>query len=68
MKKIFQYIGCALLTGLALTACSPDSFDGADQTKIPTVAGRLHLEVDQEVNQIRVSYPGDGWNLSYLDL
>lgn len=58
MKKIFQYIGCALLTGLALTACSPDSFDGADQTKIPTVAGQdFTLEVDQEVNQIRVSYP-----------
>lgn len=58
MKKLFQYIGCALLTGLALTACSPDSFDGADQTKIPTVAGQdFTLEVDQEVNQIRVSYP-----------
>lgn len=58
MKKLFQYIGCALLTGLALTACSPDSFDGADQTKIPTVAGQdFTLEVDQEVNQIKVSYP-----------
>ena len=58
MKKIFQYIGCALFAGLALTACSPDSFDGADQTKIPTVAGQdFTLEVDQEVNQIRVSYP-----------
>lgn len=40
MKKIFRYIGCTLFVGLALTACSPDSFDGADQTKIPTVAGQ----------------------------
>ncbi len=39
-------------------ACSPDSFDGADETKIPTVAGEdFNLEVDQEVNQIIVSYP-----------
>ncbi len=58
MKKIFRYIGCALFVGLALTACSPDSFDGADQTKIPTVAGQdFTMEVDQEVNQVRVSCP-----------
>ena len=58
MKKIFQYIGCALLAGLALTACSPDSFDGADETKIPTVAGMdFTMEVDQEVNQVTVNYP-----------
>lgn len=58
MKKIFRYIGCALFAGLTLTACSPDSFDGADETKIPTVAGQdFTMEVDQEVNQVRVSYP-----------
>lgn len=58
MKKLFQYIGCALLAGLAFTACSPESFDGADQTKIPTVAGQdFTMEVDQEVNQVSVSYP-----------
>ena len=58
MKKIFRNIGCALLAGLAMTACSPDTFDGADETKIPTVSGEdFTMEVDQEVNQVRVNYP-----------
>ena len=43
---------------VAVTACSPESFDGADQTKLPTVAGQdFAMTVDQEVNQVTVSYP-----------
>lgn len=58
MKKLFQYIGCVLLAGLAMTACSPDEFSGADETKIPVVEGQdFTLTVDQDVNQITVSYP-----------
>ena len=48
-----------LLTLLPLaTACSPDSFDGADETQIPIVSGQdFTMIVDQETNQVQVSYP-----------
>ena len=60
MKKIFHAITvigyCLLVIGFA--SCSPDEFSGADETKIPVVEGQdFTLLVDQDVNQITVSYP-----------
>ena len=43
MNKFFRYIGCTLLAGLALTACSPEEFEGADQNGLPTVDGRQEI-------------------------
>ena len=39
--------------GGLLSACSPDSFDGADPYGIPTVNGAdFQMTVDQETNQM----------------
>ena len=41
----------------AMTACSPDSFDGADPNGRPTVDGvDFQITVDQETNQMVASY------------
>ena len=41
----------------AMTACSPDSFDGADPNGIPTVDGvDFQITVDQETNQMVANY------------
>ncbi len=59
MKKLtITGVGCwVLVIGLA-TACSPDKFSGADETQIPSLDGKdFTMTVDQEVNQITVSYP-----------
>ena len=60
MNKIYQLF-CAGLVGCAisasLTACSPDSFEGADPNGIPTVEGvDFQINVDQETNQMVASY------------
>ena len=58
MKKIFQYTMGILAAGLAMTACQPDTYDGADQKNIPTVADKdFAMVVDQETNQVQVSFP-----------
>ena len=60
MNKIYQLfcaglIGCAI--SASLTACSPDSFDGADPNGIPTVEGvDFQMNVDQETNQMVATY------------
>ena len=42
---------------MALTACSPDSFDGADPNGKPTVSGTdFQMTVDQETNQMVATY------------
>jgi hypothetical protein len=42
---------------LDLTACSPDSFDGADPNGKPTVSGTdFQMTVDQETNQMVATY------------
>ena len=52
MNKIFKYIGSSLMVAMALTACSPETFDGPDQNGIPSVSGvDINLNVDQSVNQ-----------------
>ena len=56
MNKIFKYIGSSLITGLALTACSPESFDGPDQAGIPSISNvEINMNVDQTVNQATFS-------------
>ena len=57
MKTLFRagLVGCACAA--LLTACSPDSFDGADPNNIPTMEGvDFQMTVDQETNQMVASY------------
>ena len=58
MKKfLYSLLGTAIM-GFAVASCSPDEFEGADPNGVPTVSGDdFTLNVDQEVNQITVSYP-----------
>ena len=46
-----------LVAGAMMTACSPDSFDGADPKGIPTMDGvDFNISVDQETNQMIATY------------
>ena len=60
MNKIFKYIGSALACVLAVTACSPEEFTGADQNGLPTVDGRqVSVTTDQETNTAVFTVSGD---------
>ena len=60
MNKIFKYIGSALACVLAMTACSPEEFTGADQNGLPTVDGRqVSVTTDQETNTAVFTVSGD---------
>lgn len=60
MNKLFKYIGCMLVAGLACTACSPEEFEGADPTGLPTVEGRqISVDTDQETNTAVFTVSGD---------
>ena len=57
MKNLFKYTMGALVAGTLMTACSPDSFDGADPNGIPSVSGvDFSINVDQETNQMIANY------------
>ena len=57
MKNLFKYSIGALFAGLAMTACSPDEFSGADINGLPTVSGvDFNISVDQETNQMIATY------------
>ena len=57
MKNLFKYSIGALFAGLAMTACSPDEFSGADPNGIPSVSGvDFNISVDQETNQMIATY------------
>ena len=57
MAKAVLPLGMALLLPL-FNSCSPDSFEGADENGIPTMAGvDFTMSVDQEVNQVLLSVP-----------
>ena len=46
-----------LMAGAMMTACSPESFDGADPNGIPEVNGvDFNISVDQETNQMIATY------------
>lgn len=58
MKKIFKSLACALFVGLALPACSPEDFNGADQNAIPTMDGiDFTVDVDQSTNTMTATAP-----------
>ena len=57
MKNLFKYSIGALFAGLAMTACSPEDFSGADPNEVPTVSGTdFQMTVDQETNQMIATY------------
>ena len=57
MKNLFIYSIGVLLTGVMMTACSPESFDGADPNGIPSVSDvDFSINVDQETNQMIATY------------
>ena len=48
-----SFVICHLSFSVALTSCSPESFDGADPKGLPTMDGvDFNLSVDQETNQM----------------
>ena len=55
ITKIYQLFRAGLVcccAAAALTACSPESFDGPDQNGLPTMTGvDINMTVDQSVNQ-----------------
>ena len=52
MNKIFKLLESSLMVAMALTACSPETFDGPDQNGIPSVTGvDIDMNVDQAVNE-----------------
>ena len=63
MNKIFRrlliglsFIICHLSFSVALTSCSPETFDGPDQNGIPSISGvDINMNVDQTVNQATFS-------------
>ena len=57
MKNLLKYSIGALFAGLAMTACSPEDFSGADPNGVPTVSGTdFQMTVDQETNQMIATY------------
>ena len=57
MKNLLIYSIGVLLTGVMMTACSPESFDGADPNGIPSVSDvDFSINVDQETNQMIATY------------
>ena len=70
MKNLFKYTMGALVAGTMMTACSPDSFDGADETQTPSVNGiNISVDVDQATNTLVATAPDAAmgtyhvWNL-----
>ncbi|MCR5697141.1 MAG: hypothetical protein K6G73_09225 [Marinilabiliaceae bacterium] len=50
MKSIYKYMLGALVVG-SMASCSPEEFDGADLSNLPTIeANHITVEVDQETN------------------
>ena len=57
MKNLLKYSIGVLFAGAMMTACSPESFDGADPNGIPEVNGvDFNISVDQETNQMIATY------------
>ena len=55
--KIYKLFFAGIV-GIGMAACSPDDFNGADPNGLPSLSGEdFTMVVDQEVNQIQVSYP-----------
>ena len=53
MKNIMKTWGIILAAGLALTACSPDKFDGANENGLPNISDVDYtVAVDQKTNVV----------------
>lgn len=53
MKNILKTLGLTLMAVLAMTACSPEKFDGADENGLPNIASADYtVTVDQETNMV----------------
>ncbi len=62
MKKIFNYMAGVLFAALAMTACSPEEFAGADGN-IPSVSdyeNAIDIQVDQTTNQVTFTLNAKG--------
>ena len=60
MNKIFRHMGSVACCALALVACTPDEFDGANPEGLPTVDGRqITVTTDQETNTATFTINGD---------
>ncbi len=60
MNKTIKSVVIVLLSSLVAAACTPEKFDGADESKIPTISGRsIIMDVDQETNTATFSITGD---------
>jgi len=60
MKKIFKYTASVLMMGFALTACSPESFDGANGN-LPSISefeDCFNVSVDQSTNIATFTFTG----------
>lgn len=58
MKKQFKYISVAAMALLAITACSPDEFEGASQDGKASVEGlNITVDVDQNTNTVTMTSP-----------
>ena len=59
INNTFKIFGSTLMMALAITACSPEKFDGGNQGGIPTISGvDILVNVDQTVNQATYSASG----------
>ena len=60
MNKIYSLFCAGLIScgiAAAFTSCSPDEFEGARESGIPTVSGKdFQVAVDQETNQMVASF------------
>ncbi|MCD7714499.1 MAG: hypothetical protein LUI08_06210 [Prevotella sp.] len=60
MNRIFKYSVSLILCLPFFAGCSPEKFDGADESGLPTVSGRsIVVDVDQETNTATFSITGD---------
>lgn len=58
MKNVFKYMAGVLFAGLTMTACSPESYDGADGNlpSIADYADNFSVSVDQSTNTATMTF------------
>lgn len=60
MKKIFSFIGAALIGIFAMTSCTPDDYGTVDPNGVPSLEGvEPIVTVDQNINQVTFSLPSN---------
>ena len=64
MKKIYRFLGSALLMGLAFTACQPEEIDSPVQAGVPKVTdieNDIVITADQSTNEVTFSLNKPGY-------